>query len=45
MNKQLLDVFRHNGVTIYTASDAHKQSDTGANIRELEMMLEDNFGD
>jgi len=39
MNRQLLDVFRQNGVTIYTASDAHKQIDTGANIRELEGML------
>lgn len=28
------------GVTIYTASDAHKQSDVGANIRKLEKMLE-----
>ena len=40
LNKSLLDVFTRNGVTIYTASDAHKQSDVGANIRELEKMLE-----
>jgi len=41
LNKQLLDIFKHNGVTICTASDAHKQSDVGANIRELEKMLEE----
>ena len=40
LNKPLLDIFKHNGVTIFTASDAHKQSDVGANIRELEKMLE-----
>lgn len=39
LNRQLLDVFRQNDVTIYTASDAHKQSDVGANIPELERML------
>jgi len=39
LNKQLLEIFKHNGVTIYTASDAHKQSDVGANICELEWML------
>ena len=39
LNKRMLDVFKKNGVMIYTASDAHKQSDVGANIRELEMML------
>ena len=39
LNMQLLDAFKRNGVTIYTASDAHKQSDVGANIRELEKML------
>ena len=41
LNKQLLNIFKHNGVMICTASDAHKQSDVGANIRELEKMLED----
>ena len=40
LNQKLLDAFKLNNVTIYTASDAHKQSDTGANIRELEKMLE-----
>ena len=40
LNKTLLETFKQNGVTIYTASDAHKQSDVGANIRELEKMLE-----
>ena len=39
INKQLLHTFKQNGVTIYTASDAHKQSDVGANIVELENML------
>lgn len=40
LNRQLLDVFKQNGVTLYTASDAHRQSYVGANIRELEKMLE-----
>jgi histidinol-phosphatase (PHP family) len=40
LNKTLLETFKQNGVTICTASDAHKQSDVGANIRELEKMLE-----
>ena len=40
LNRPLLDSFKRNGVTIYTASDAHKQSDVGANIRELEKMLD-----
>ena len=40
LNRQLLDTFKHNGVAIYSASDAHKQSDVGANICELERMLE-----
>ena len=39
LNKQLLDAFKRNGVTICAASDAHRQGDTGANIRELEDML------
>ena len=41
LNKQLLDIFKQNDVMLCTASDAHKQSDVGANIRELELMLED----
>jgi len=41
LNRCLLDVFRQNNVAIYTASDAHRQSDVGANIRELERMLEE----
>jgi len=39
LNKQLLSALKNYGVAIYTASDAHKQSDVGANIRELEDML------
>ena len=39
LNKELLNVFKQHHVRIYTASDAHKQSDVGANIKELEMML------
>lgn len=39
LNPALLRVFKENRVRILTASDAHKQSDTGANIRELRMML------
>ena len=41
LNRLLLNTFKRNDVTICTASDAHKQSDVGANIRELEKMLED----
>jgi len=40
LNKHLLDVFKQNDVTIFTASDAHKCSDIGANIMNLEKMLE-----
>lgn len=39
LNNKLLTVFKENGVTILTASDAHKQSDVGANISKLEKML------
>jgi len=39
MNPQLLTVLKKNNVRIETASDAHKQSDVGANIKELERML------
>ena len=41
LNPQLLSVFRNNNVQIETASDAHKQRDVGANIRELEKMIRD----
>ena len=41
LSKRLLEAFKQNDVQIYTASDAHKQSDVGANIRELELMLEE----
>ena len=40
LNKLLLNILKQNGVAIYTASDAHKQSDVGVNIRELEKTLE-----
>ena len=39
MDAKMLGVFKQNGVAVETASDAHKQSDTGKNIRELEEML------
>jgi len=39
LNPQLLSVLKKNKVQIETASDAHKQSDVGANIRELERMI------
>jgi len=39
LNKQLPDIFNQHNVTIYTASDAHKQIDVGANIRKLTLML------
>ena len=39
LNSKLLNTFKQNGVTICSASDAHKQSDVGANILELDMML------
>ena len=41
LNPQLLSILRKNNVKIETASDAHKQSDVGANILELENMLKD----
>lgn len=40
LNQKLLRIFKENNVNILTASDAHKQSDTGANILELQGMLE-----
>jgi histidinol-phosphatase (PHP family) len=40
LNRQLLDLFKQNDVTVYSASDAHKQCDVGANILELERMIE-----
>ncbi len=39
LNQNLLSILRKNHVQIETASDAHKQSDVGANIEELESML------
>ena len=39
LNPQLLSVLRKNNVQIETASDAHKQSDVGANIPDLANML------
>jgi len=40
LSQPLLHAFMSNNVKICTASDAHKQSDIGVNIRELEKMLE-----
>jgi len=39
LDKKLLSVFKEYDVKIFTASDAHKQSDVGANISLLEKML------
>lgn len=39
LNKKLLSVFNSNEVNIFTASDAHRQSDVGSNIFNLEQML------
>jgi histidinol-phosphatase (PHP family) len=39
LNSKLLSVLKRNNVKIATASDAHKQSDVGAYILELENML------
>ena len=35
LNSRLFSILRKNNVQIETASDAHKQSDVGANIPEL----------
>ena len=39
LNPKLLSILIKNNVRIETASDAHKQSDIGANILEFETML------
>ena len=39
LNPHLLSILQKYGVQIETASDAHKQSDVGANISKLENML------
>ena len=39
LNSQLLSVFKKHKVSLCSASDAHKQSDVGANIHELDEML------
>lgn len=41
LNAKLLSIFQKNNVEISTASDAHKRSDVGVNILELENMLKD----
>lgn len=40
MNKTTLEVFKEKGVAIRTASDAHKPEHTGANIHELQRLIE-----
>lgn len=40
LNRDLLRIFKENNVVMMTASDAHKQSDVGANIKELQRMIE-----
>jgi histidinol-phosphatase (PHP family) len=39
LNREMLQAFKENKVTLLTASDAHKQSDVGANIKELQKMI------
>jgi histidinol-phosphatase (PHP family) len=40
LNRELLRIFKENNVVMITASDAHKQGDVGANIKELRRMIE-----
>lgn len=40
LNRELLRILKENKVEMMTASDAHKQSDVGANIKELQKMIE-----
>jgi len=40
MNKVMLEVFKANNVKIRTASDAHKPEHVGANIYELQQLIE-----
>lgn len=40
MNKEMLEVFKSRGVRILTASDAHSPKDVGANIVELQSLLD-----
>ena len=44
LNRELLRAFKENNVVMMTASDAHKQSDVGANIKELQRMIEIQIG-
>lgn len=41
LSRELLQIFKKHHVRLETASDAHKKSDVGANIRELENMIRD----
>jgi histidinol-phosphatase (PHP family) len=41
LNHALLRILKENKVVLMTASDAHKQSDVGANIKELQWMIDD----
>ncbi|HYF81857.1 MAG TPA: PHP domain-containing protein [Clostridia bacterium] len=41
LNKIMLEVFKENDVKIRTASDAHKPEHVGANIFELQQLIED----
>jgi histidinol-phosphatase (PHP family) len=40
MNAQMLRIFKSKGVKIQTASDAHCPEDVGANIKELERLIQ-----
>ncbi len=39
LNRELLRIFKESKVVMMAASDAHKQSDVGANIKELQAMI------
>lgn len=40
LNQEFLQILKEKKVMLMTASDAHKQSDTGANIKELQEMID-----
>ncbi len=40
MNKIMLEVFKHNGVVLKTASDAHKPEHAGVNIHKLQQLID-----
>jgi len=40
LNRDLLRALKGSGVMLRTASDAHRPSDTGAHVRELQAMID-----